>query len=114
MERFVGFGNFAFLFKRETFWMVVKQSIIFAVSAVVFKALIGFVRRAFRAQRSGQGAAQVARHAARPLGHPAGHEHARLAVAVRSLLQRVQLAPGADRHRAACRGWAIRTGRASP
>ena len=26
MERFVGFGNFQFLFKRETFWMVVKQS----------------------------------------------------------------------------------------
>src|ERR1051326_8881728 len=42
MERFVGFGNFLFLFKRETFWMVVKQSCIFAVSAVVFKALIGF------------------------------------------------------------------------
>jgi multiple sugar transport system permease protein len=43
MERFVGVGNFTFLFKRETFWMVVKQSIIFAVTAVVFKALIGFV-----------------------------------------------------------------------
>jgi multiple sugar transport system permease protein len=43
MERFVGAGNFAFLFKRETFWMVVKQSIIFAVSAVVLKALIGLV-----------------------------------------------------------------------
>jgi multiple sugar transport system permease protein len=42
MERFVGLGNFSFLFKRETFWMVVKQSIIFAVSAVLFKALIGF------------------------------------------------------------------------
>jgi multiple sugar transport system permease protein len=42
MERFVGAANFAFLFKRETFWMVVKQSIIFAVSAVFFKALIGF------------------------------------------------------------------------
>jgi multiple sugar transport system permease protein len=41
MERFVGVANFAFLFKRETFWMVVKQSIIFAVSAVLFKALIG-------------------------------------------------------------------------
>jgi multiple sugar transport system permease protein len=41
MERFVGLANFAFLFKRETFWMVVKQSIIFAVSAVLFKALIG-------------------------------------------------------------------------
>jgi multiple sugar transport system permease protein len=42
MERFVGFGNFEFLFKRETFWLVVKQSVVFAVSAVVFKALIGF------------------------------------------------------------------------
>ena len=42
MERFVGFGNFEFLFKRETFWMVVRQSVVFAVSAVVFKALIGF------------------------------------------------------------------------
>jgi len=42
MEHFVGLGNFSFLFKRETFWMVVKQSIIFAVSAVLFKALIGF------------------------------------------------------------------------
>ncbi|HEV8095737.1 MAG TPA: hypothetical protein VGP71_08400, partial [Burkholderiales bacterium] len=42
MERFIGLGNFEFLFKRETFWMVVKQSVVFAVSAVVFKALIGF------------------------------------------------------------------------
>jgi multiple sugar transport system permease protein len=42
MEHFVGLGNFAFLFKRETFWLVVKQSVIFAVSAVLFKALIGF------------------------------------------------------------------------
>ena len=42
MERFVGFGNFEFLFKRNTFWMVVQQSVIFAVTAVVFKAVIGF------------------------------------------------------------------------
>src|ERR1700730_14486786 len=42
MEHFVGLGNFAFLFTREIFWMVVKQSVIFAVSAVFFKALIGF------------------------------------------------------------------------
>src|ERR1051325_10172569 len=42
MQRFVGFGNFEFLFKRDTFWLVVKQSCIFAVTAVVFKALIGF------------------------------------------------------------------------
>src|SRR5256885_8551031 len=43
MERFVGLANFAFLFKRETFWMVVKQSCIFAITAVIFKALIGFI-----------------------------------------------------------------------
>jgi len=43
MERFVGFGNFEFLFRRETFWMVVKQSCIFAVTAVIFKAIFGFV-----------------------------------------------------------------------
>src|SRR4030088_3653743 len=43
MQRFVGLGNFAFLFKRETFWLVVKQSCIFAVSAGFFKALIGFI-----------------------------------------------------------------------
>lgn len=42
MERFVGLGNFEFLFKRNTFWMVVQQSCIFAISAVFFKALIGF------------------------------------------------------------------------
>lgn len=42
MQRFVGFSNFTFLFKRQTFWMVVEQSVIFAVSAVFFKALIGF------------------------------------------------------------------------
>ena len=42
MERFVGFENFTFLFSRETFWMVVRQSVVFAVTAVVFKALIGF------------------------------------------------------------------------
>jgi multiple sugar transport system permease protein len=43
MQRFVGFGNFEFLFKRDAFWLVVKQSCIFAISAVFFKALIGFV-----------------------------------------------------------------------
>jgi len=43
MQRFVGFGNFLFLFKRNTFWMVVEQSVLFAVSAVFFKALIGLV-----------------------------------------------------------------------
>src|SRR6185437_4701490 len=34
MQHFVGLGNFEFLFKRETFWLVVKQSCIFAISAV--------------------------------------------------------------------------------
>ena len=43
MQRFVGLGNFEFLFKRETFWMVVKQSCIFALTAVLFKAIIGFI-----------------------------------------------------------------------
>jgi multiple sugar transport system permease protein len=43
MVRFIGTGNFEFLFKRETFWLVVKQSCIFAISAVLFKALIGFI-----------------------------------------------------------------------
>src|SRR5690242_13234051 len=42
LEHFVGLANFKFLFTRETFWMVVKQSCIFAISAVIFKALIGF------------------------------------------------------------------------
>ena len=41
-DHFVGFDNFTFLFSRETFWMVVRQSVVFAVSAVLFKALIGF------------------------------------------------------------------------
>src|ERR1700745_1431820 len=43
MQRFVGVGNFFFLFKRSTFWLVVQQSVVFAVSAVIFKALIGFI-----------------------------------------------------------------------
>src|SRR5437660_9899182 len=43
MAKFIGFGNFEFLFKRETFWLVVRQSCIFAISAVIFKALIGFI-----------------------------------------------------------------------
>src|SRR5215831_13902038 len=43
MQYFVGFGNFTFLFKRNTFWMVVQQTVLFAVTAVVFKAAIGFI-----------------------------------------------------------------------
>src|SRR6266404_2674447 len=43
MSKFVGFGNFQFLFKRQTFWLVVQQSCLFAITAVIFKAIIGFV-----------------------------------------------------------------------
>jgi len=41
--KFVGLGNFTYLLKRDTFWMVVEQSAIFAISAVFFKALIGLI-----------------------------------------------------------------------
>ena len=34
MTRFVGFGNFEFLFGRDTFWLVVYQSCLFAITAV--------------------------------------------------------------------------------
>jgi multiple sugar transport system permease protein len=43
MTQFIGLDNFAFLLSRETFQMVIFQSVLFAVSAVVAKALIGFV-----------------------------------------------------------------------
>lgn len=43
MTRFVGLDNFSFLLTRDTFWMVVWQSVIFAVSAVIAKAIIGFI-----------------------------------------------------------------------
>src|SRR5215469_16915183 len=43
MVRFVGLGNFEFLFRRSTFWMVVEQTVLFAVTAVIFKALIGLI-----------------------------------------------------------------------
>ncbi len=41
--KFIGLGNFTFLLSRDTFWMVVEQSTIFALSAVFFKALIGLI-----------------------------------------------------------------------
>jgi multiple sugar transport system permease protein len=41
--RFVGLGNFTYLLGRDTFWMVVEQSAIFALSAVFFKAVIGLI-----------------------------------------------------------------------
>jgi len=43
MTAFVGLGNFAFLLKRHTFQLVIFQSCLFAITAVVMKAIIGFV-----------------------------------------------------------------------
>ncbi len=43
MTKFVGLSNFDFLFGRETFWMVVWQSCLFAITAVIFKAIIGLI-----------------------------------------------------------------------
>jgi multiple sugar transport system permease protein len=43
MTKFVAFSNFEFLFKRPTFWDIVFQSCLFAITAVIFKAIIGFV-----------------------------------------------------------------------
>ncbi len=43
MTAFVGLDNFAFLLRRDTFRMVIEQSVIFAVTAVILKAVIGFV-----------------------------------------------------------------------
>ena len=41
--KFIGLGNFQFLVGRDLFWMVVKQVVVFAVTSVIFKALIGFI-----------------------------------------------------------------------
>jgi multiple sugar transport system permease protein len=43
MTAFVGLSNFEFLFHRNTFQLVIFQSCLFAVTAVVFKALLGFI-----------------------------------------------------------------------
>src|SRR5207302_639053 len=43
MTSFVGLGNFAFLLKRHTFQLVIFQSCLFAITAVLMKALLGFV-----------------------------------------------------------------------
>ena len=43
MTAFVGLGNFQFLLKRHTFQLVIFQSCLFAITSVVFKALIGFM-----------------------------------------------------------------------
>ena len=41
--RFVGLGNYLFLFTRDTFWMVVRQSLLFTGTAVLLKTALGFV-----------------------------------------------------------------------
>src|SRR5262249_18787967 len=41
--RFIGLGIFSYLLSRDTLWMVIEQSAIFALTAVFFKALIGLV-----------------------------------------------------------------------
>jgi multiple sugar transport system permease protein len=43
MTQFVGLSNFAFLLRRHTFQLVIFQSCLFAITSVVFKALIGFI-----------------------------------------------------------------------
>ncbi len=40
---FVGLQNYRDLLSTPTFWMVLRQSILFALTAVFFKAIIGFV-----------------------------------------------------------------------
>ncbi len=43
MTAFVGLGNFAFLLKRHTFQLVIFQSCLFAITAVILKAFLGFI-----------------------------------------------------------------------
>ncbi len=42
MTSFIGLGNFEILLESDTFRMVIFQSVFFAVTAVIMKALIGF------------------------------------------------------------------------
>jgi len=58
MTKFVGFGTFEFLLKRQTFWDIVYQSCLFAITAVIFKALIAS-SCPLRPQHPDQGPAQV-------------------------------------------------------
>lgn len=43
MNNFVGFDNFAFMLSRPSFQLVIFQSCLFAVTAVILKAFLGFV-----------------------------------------------------------------------
>ena len=113
MERFVGFGNFAFLFKRETFWMVVQQSCIFAITAVIFKAIIGFIVAHFvhnipsKGQRKWRGMLLV------PWVIPPAMSTLAWLWLFDPVLQRVQLDFGACSASVRSRGPATPTGRAS-
>ena len=40
---FVGLDNLRYLVRYETFWLVVQNSVVFTVTAVFFKALLGFI-----------------------------------------------------------------------
>ncbi len=94
MTAFAGFLNFEILLQSETFWMVVWQSCIFAITAVLLKALIGFWLAHMlhhiptKGQRKWRGMLLV------PVGDPAGALHARLVVDVRSFLFLAELDPG--------------------
>jgi multiple sugar transport system permease protein len=43
MTNFVGLGNFVYLLNRSTFRLVIFQSCLFAITAVILKALLGFM-----------------------------------------------------------------------
>jgi multiple sugar transport system permease protein len=43
MTAFVGLSQYIFLVQRQTFKMVIFQSCLFAISSVIFKAIIGFI-----------------------------------------------------------------------
>ena len=45
--RFVGLDNFAYLLGRDGFWMIVYQTCLFAITAVVLKAILGFAAAHF-------------------------------------------------------------------
>ena len=47
MTKFVGVGNFARLSGRDSFWMVVYQTSLFATTAVACKAILGFAAAHF-------------------------------------------------------------------
>ena len=93
MTAFVGLGNFAFLLKRHTFQLVIFQSCLFAVTAVVAKALLGFVIAHLMHNIPGKNQTHLARPAAGAVGDPAGAVDVDLVVDVRPVLFRVQLDP---------------------